>query len=179
MTKKIIAVAFGLLLAAGVVFSASDEQHGRSVDNVLEEIRGELNLKADEKIDAEKVSDSLLEELGEAVMSLAHPDPRQHELMDDMMGGEGSDRLAAAHRVMGYSYLKNGSYGGPMGMMGSGGGGMMMGGGMMGGMMGSYNEQEWQRETQTHMTWGTVVPWTIAGLLAAAVTTLSIVLATR
>jgi hypothetical protein len=60
--------------------------------------------------------------------------------MDGMMGGEGSQSLASAHRWMGYRYLTDGSEydyrGGRMGMMGPG----MMGGSNYGSI--PYNSPE-------------------------------------
>jgi hypothetical protein len=125
-----------MVLVAGVGSLWADvdnTRHSESVEKVMSEIRAELGLKANERIDPAKVSQQLLEELGDAVMGTMHPDSEQHEWMDQMMGGEGSESLAAAHRWMGYRYL-SGGYGSGFGMMGGG----MMGPGMMGrsGMMG-------------------------------------------
>jgi hypothetical protein len=129
----ILFVAGGLLIGTGAAF-ADNDGHGKSIEQVEAQIRADLGLKADERIDPGKVPPELLEELGDAVMGTIHPDPEQHEWMDRMMGGEGSESLAAAHRWMGYRYL-SGGYGGGFGMMGGG----MMGGGMMGpGTMGRW-----------------------------------------
>jgi hypothetical protein len=129
----ILFAAGGLFIGAVSAF-ADNDGHSESVEQVEAQIRSELGLKADERIDPDKVPPQLLEELGDAVMAVMHPDPEQHEWMDRMMGGEGSESLAAAHRWMGYRYL-SGGYGGGFGMMGGG----MMGPGMMGrwGMMGN------------------------------------------
>jgi putative membrane protein len=122
----------------GLTFAQADEEHGRSTDSVLAEIRQEQNIDKNESINPDRVSDGLLEELGEAVMSYMIPNPRQHEWMDEMMGGEGSDNLSAMHRLMGYRYLSDdGGFMGSMmmgGMFGSGSSGWdsMMGGSMMG-----------------------------------------------
>jgi uncharacterized membrane protein len=142
----IVSIMFIFVPAVAVLADASS--HGKPLEEVLSEIRGKLGLASGERIDPDRVSDADLEEVGEAVMSVMHPDPRQHELIDQMMGGEGSPSLAAMHRMMGYNYLAGGmgspySGGGWGGMMAPGmmGGGMMgrgaMGWGMMGpGMMG-------------------------------------------
>ncbi len=113
---------------------AGEEAHGKPLEVVLQEIRISQGITENERIDPDKVSDEKLEELGDAVMSVMHPDPREHEWMDNMMGGEGSSTLSAMHKIMGYNYLK-GSDGGTMGRGAIGPG--MMGWGMMDrGMMG-------------------------------------------
>ncbi len=120
-------------------YSNSDtgDEHGRPLETILEEIRETQGLGPNERIDPERVSSKQLEELGESVMSIIHPDPEQHELMDNMMGGEGSESLSAMHQMMGYQYLGGNSGGMMGGMMGPGMMGGMMGPGMMGrGMMG-------------------------------------------
>jgi hypothetical protein len=134
----------------GVAFlnadAGNEDQHGKPLEVVLQEIREKHGISSDEAINPRKVNDEDLEEVGEAVMSVMFPDPEQHEVMDDMMGGEGSRRLSRMHRRMGYNYLSGGGYGMMGGMMG-GRRGMMGsstqrnnrgsngGSGMMGGMM--------------------------------------------
>jgi hypothetical protein len=129
-----------LFLGAGSLWTdTGNDRHSESVEAVTAEIRAELGLKAGESIDPDKVPPQLLEELGDAVMGTMHPDPEQHEWMDKMMGGEGSESLAAAHRWMGSRYL-SGGYGPGSPMMGGGmmGGGMMGGGMLGGGMLGRW-----------------------------------------
>ena len=135
MRRTIMSILIVLVMGAGSLWADKDNtRHNESVEAVTAEIRAELGLKANERIDPAKVSPQLLEQLGDAIMGTIHPDPEQHEWMDQMMGGEGSESLAAAHRWMGIRYL-NGGYGPGSGMMGGG----MMGPGMMGrwGMMGN------------------------------------------
>ena len=103
MLKKTALLMIFLLMTLSLF--ADEDLHGKSIENVLDEIRGELKVDENSQIDPELVSEGLLEELGEAVMSLMHPDERQHELMDRMMGGEGSESLRFAHIRMGYNYL--------------------------------------------------------------------------
>ena len=98
-----------ILLFISMVSVYADSDHNVSIKDVLKEIRKELGLKDNEKIDPNKVPDKLLEELGEAVMDERIPNERQHEWMDNMMGGEGSESLANMHRNMGYNYL-SGNY---------------------------------------------------------------------
>jgi putative membrane protein len=109
--------------------------HGKSLDAVLHEIRQAQGIKDNERIDCDKLTDQQFEEVGEAVMSLTHPDPKEHEIMDRMMGGEGSPTLSAMHRMMGAAYL--GCYRG--GMLGH-----MMPGMMGSGMMGAFSPGAWQ-----------------------------------
>lgn len=145
-------VASALLLSAVPVFADTglEGEHGKPLEDVLQEIRDKQGLVPDEAIDPRKVSDEELEELGEAVMGIMHPDPRQHELMDQMMGGEGSRSLKSAHISMGYNYLA-GNTGDPLsGMMGRG----MMGGMMGQGMMGGY-----RRNPSMFFQFGGLIMW--------------------
>lgn len=118
--------------------------HDSPLADVLKEMRSNQRIGPNGKIDPEKVDDNLLEELGESFMSLIFPNSKQHEWMDNMMGGEGSDDLKSMHIRMGYSYL-SGERGfmmerGDRGMMDRGARGMMernrsTGRGMGGSMM--------------------------------------------
>lgn len=112
-----------ILITITAIVSADADGHSGSIEDVLAEIRHDLDLDEDERIDPDVVPPQLLEELGDAVMGDIHPDPEIHEWMDEMMGGEGSESLASAHRWMGYRYLTGGyGRGGMMrpGMMGRG-----------------------------------------------------------
>jgi hypothetical protein len=126
-----------ILITVTAMMWADVDGHSRPIEDVLTDIRNDLGLGEDERIDPDAVPPELLEELGDAVMGEIHSDAETHQWMDEMMGGEGSESLASAHRWMGYRYLTGGY--GRGGMMGSG----MMGPGMMGrgfgrwGMMGN------------------------------------------
>ena len=103
MVKKTALLMIFLLISISLF--ADSDQHGKSLEYVLGQIREELKVDKNSQIDPELVSEGLLEELGEAVMGVRHPDERQHEWMDNMMGGEGSESLRNAHIMMGYNYL--------------------------------------------------------------------------
>jgi uncharacterized membrane protein len=168
-----LVIASALLLTALVLTAApvladtsSESEHGTALDEVMQKIRQKQNLGPDEAIDPRQVSDKDLEELGDAVMSIMVPDPGQHELMDRMMGGEGSESLRVAHMRMGYNYLASldgGKYGwyGRRGMMGGG----FMGSGMMGrGMMGGY----WRGHSM-FFPFGGVVMWILVIIVIGVV----------
>ena len=130
-TSTIVSVIGVLLLFLFIGGMAlSDGGHGRNIDEILAEIRQEQGIESDDPIDPDGVSDEYLEELGEAVMGLMHPNEREHEYMDEMMGGEGSESLEYMHRMMGYRYLSSGFRNPGLPMMRGG----WMGRGMMGGM---------------------------------------------
>jgi hypothetical protein len=109
--KLLISIAIILVIVfvfSGVAIIADSNEndiHGKPIEVVLQEIRERQGLGPDDSIDPRKVSKKDLEELGEAVMSIMHPDPDEHRLMDDMMGGEGSARLARMHRRIAFNYL--------------------------------------------------------------------------
>ena len=97
----------------------------------------------DSGIGCDKLTDEQLEAIGEYYMEQMHPG-EAHEMMDKMMGGEGSESLKQMHIQMAKRLYCNEDIGG---MMGGGMMNMMMGGGnMMGsGMMGNlgYNFGYW------------------------------------
>lgn len=101
-----------------------------SLEDVLSEIMSAQAVDKVTSISCQKVSDEQFEKLGEIAMSVIHPNEQQHETMDQMMGGEGSQSLKAMHIVMGENYLGCGT-----GAMGGG----MMGGNNMMSMMGNWS----------------------------------------
>lgn len=92
------------------------------------------------EVPCSELTDAQLESIGDYLMEQMHPG-EAHELMDEMMGGEGSESLKLMHINMAkHLYCGDASamQGGMMGMMmGSGYGMMGYNGGMMN-MMGNY-----------------------------------------
>ncbi len=83
----------------------------------------------DSGISCDKLTDKQLEIIGEYYMEQMHPG-EAHELMDEMMGGEGSESLKQAHINMAKNIYCNENIYMGYGTMGSGN--MMSSGGMMG-----------------------------------------------
>lgn len=104
----IVLFIFSILSVSVTAHAGENDEHHLTIGDVLEEIRTDQNVKSNMDINPDKVSDALLEELGEAVMNVQHPDNEEHEFMDNMMGGEDSKSLEAMHKWMGYNYLRNG-----------------------------------------------------------------------
>jgi uncharacterized membrane protein len=117
MKKKYLVLTTVLLLFSFVSIYAM-ESDIKSIDAVLAEIRTEQGIKDKEKINPDKVSPKLLEELGDSVMEKTIGNHDRHEQMDKMMGGDGSASLTAMHQGIGYSFLTGNIN--DMGMMGYG-----------------------------------------------------------
>jgi hypothetical protein len=166
----VIALLIGVF---GIAYSDSTEggSHGRSVNEVLGGIREAQGVNPGDRIDPSLVSENMLEQLGETLMRLIHPDPREHEAVHEIMGGKGSESMTAMHRAMGYRYLSGYSaFGAPWERMRSGSGAKMLGG-----MMGTGNDwYYWEREERARRKWGTVLPQALTGVLSVAVTALSL-----
>lgn len=92
--------------------------HAESVETVLQDILNQQNVSTVQELDLSKISDDNWERLGDAVMEVQHPG-QAHAVMDQMMGGEGSESLGQIHINMGKVYLGYGDNYGP-GMMGGG-----------------------------------------------------------
>ncbi|PIR89480.1 MAG: hypothetical protein COU07_01095 [Candidatus Harrisonbacteria bacterium CG10_big_fil_rev_8_21_14_0_10_40_38] len=75
------------------------------LNEALESIYAFQNISSLDDVDCKKVTDDQFEFLGDAYMRVMIPDEDQHEAMDNMMGGEGSESLRLAHINMGRSYL--------------------------------------------------------------------------
>ena len=120
MRKILFAIMVVLLLNISLVFA-----HEHNFNETKQLI--------DSGISCDKLTDEQLEAMGDYYMEQMHPG-EAHEMMDQMMGGEGSDSLKQMHIQMAKRLYCNEYVGG---MMGSGGMMGMMN--MMGGnMMGSY-----------------------------------------
>ena len=129
--KKITLILAIFLL--GIVAVLAQESH----DSEIEE--GKKLVKS--KTSCGKLSDEQLEAIGDYYMEQMHPG-EAHGIMDNMMGGEGSESLKQVHINMAKRLYCNENVYIGYGMMGSGGMmGMMnmMGGGMMGGYPANYN----------------------------------------
>ncbi len=125
MRKIVLAINMILLLSLGIV---SANEHDFS----------ETKQIIDSGISCDKITDEQLEAIGDYYMEQMHPG-ESHELMDNMMGGEGSESLKQVHINMAKRLYCNDAVYIGYGMMGSGGMMNMMGRGMMGNYPASYD----------------------------------------
>lgn len=140
-------------------------EHGESIEVVLQEILVEQNISTVQELDCSNLGESDLERLGDAVMEQQHPG-EAHEIMDQMMGGEGSESLKEIHINMGNAYL---------GCNGSTSFGMMSGSGMMG-LSNSQQNNSYGRGSsmmgwnggmfavQSGLTWLAVISFLLSGV---------------
>jgi len=80
-------------------------EQSEELDKALQNIYDSQNITEQKNIDCSKISDGQFDEVGDAYMGIMLPNKKQHEVMDNMMGGEGSENLRQAHINMGRSYL--------------------------------------------------------------------------
>ncbi len=85
-----------LFLISLVLISTFLVAHGEDTFAHAEEI-------IQQKISCDDLTENQLEILGDYYMEQMHPG-EQHEIMDEMMGGEGSDSLRQAHINMGLAF---------------------------------------------------------------------------
>lgn len=146
-TRWLLAVWLSLIIWSPVLAAGS-------VEEMMQDIMMGQGVSEQEQINCKEMNEDEWEKLGDAVMNEMINDDEQHELMDEMMGGEGSESLRAMNINMGQQYLgcgegmgmdgmtsfrsglsagRQGSLGmmnmmsgfGGTGMMGLGGGGML------------------------------------------------------
>ncbi len=111
-----------------IVFSAAAAAHDGDFEEAKQLVENE--------VPCSELTDEQLESIGDYYMEQMHPG-EAHELMDRMMGGEGSESLKLAHINMAKRLYCNEGVSGMMGMTMGSGYGMMGSGGMMN-MMGNY-----------------------------------------
>lgn len=156
--KRIAVIILSVMfLFVGTTLWAQEDGHGREADVIIDEIKQNQGVGTISLIDPDEISPVLLEELGDAVMGLMIVDEQQHEWMDQMMGGEGSDQLASTHRWIAYNYLRNdgnlSTWGLPMG------GHRFMGPGMMGGWNGSWGDSPYPSYNRWNYGPGSMMGW--------------------
>ena len=115
MKKISIIVIFSMLLLSVSLVSAHEHNFAETKQLI------------DSGIGCDKLTDEQLESIGDYYMEQMQPG-EAHEMMDQMMGGEGSESLRQVHINMAKRLYCNEDVGG------------MMGGGMMNMMMGNYQE---------------------------------------
>ncbi len=122
--KKIILI-FGVLLLSVVVLVSANGDHQSEIEESREIVESGIG--------CDELSNGQLEAIGEYYMEQMHPG-EAHKIMDNMMGGEGSESLKQVHINMAKRLYCNEDVGGMMG------GGMMamMGNNMMGNSPGYY-----------------------------------------
>lgn len=122
MIKKIfLSIITGALITTLIMSTkpalAHSDTTNASVDDIVSLILENQNIDNIDQIDCAKITDQEFEALGEALMNYMHPDEEEHQTMDEMMGGEGSESLRQAHIQMGKRYLGCDSQPKFMGMM--------------------------------------------------------------
>jgi len=126
--KKITSILVILLLSIVVVLA--QESHDSEIE--------EGKKLVESKMSCDKLSNEQLEAIGDYYMEQMHPG-EAHEIMDNMMGGEGSESLKQVHINMAKRLYCNDNVYIGYGMMGPGGMMNMMSRGMMGSYPASYD----------------------------------------
>ncbi len=111
MKKSVFIFILAISLAGGL-WAQGMPMEPRSVDAIIADIEKQQSVSTTDMVNVDKVAPSLLEELGDAVMGVIIGDPAHHDVMDRMLGGDGSPRLTAFHTDLGQQYLRNGGLNG-------------------------------------------------------------------
>lgn len=157
MKKIMVLILSVMFLFIGTTLWAQEDGHGREVGVIINEIKQNQGVGTISLIDPDQISPALLEELGDAVMGLMITDEQQHEWMDQMMGGEGSDQLASTHRWIAYNYLQND---GNLSTWAPGRGGYgFMGPGMMGGWNSNWSDGPYPSYNRWNYGPGNMMSW--------------------
>lgn len=150
--KKMFSLLFVLVITLHTVY-AHTEQDFTEAEQLI-----------NSKISCDKLTESQFELMGDYYMEQMHPG-EAHELMDKMMGGEGSESLKQMHIQMAKRLYCNEDAGGMMGggMMNMMIGNNMLQGGMMQMMGGGMMNPLWTNNYGYYSTWYLISP--IASLI--------------
>lgn len=85
--------------------SRTEQQNQKTLDTMVNNLLKSQNVSSVNQLDCQKVSNDQLEKLGDAWMDVVIPNESEHQAMDNMMGGEGSQSLTNAHIGMAENYL--------------------------------------------------------------------------
>ncbi len=98
----------GGLLAQNMMGADKDlvdaKEKNLDLDRVLEEVLTKYGKSKIQELECSELTDEDFERIGDAYMESIHPG-EAHEVMDRMMGGEGSEALRSMHIRMGRGYL--------------------------------------------------------------------------
>ncbi len=97
----IFCVVIGSLI---LVFRSISVTTDSEIDSALQTILKNQNVTQINQLNCSKISDTDLENIGDAYMGLGLND-NQHDAIHNLMGGEGSSTLQQAHINMGRAYL--------------------------------------------------------------------------
>jgi hypothetical protein len=133
-TPIAISVLLFTLIGTSAIYASQEEMW--SIEAIVQEILDDQSISSTQEINCETIKESNFEALGDAVMEWKHPGEAR-DIMDRLMGGEGSESLRLMHRNIGKQYLGCG------GLQDIG----MMRGGMMGMLRNNYsqiNNEPWR-----------------------------------
>lgn len=130
-----------LMVFIPVEVSANGDENHIDLEAALPQLLEKYDVKNPEDLNCDELTNEDFEFIGDAVMEEMHPG-EAHEVMDENMGGEGSESLELMHINMGQNYLGCGDYQGMGSMMMKGKNNMMGGYGMMGGDYEGYTSEK-------------------------------------
>lgn len=102
--KKILILAIAICIGFFMASYSAKADTSQSADEILQNILESEGVRSASELDCDAVLGTKWEELGEAFMDERHPEEDEHNFMDEMMGGEGSEGLEFMHINMGRAY---------------------------------------------------------------------------
>ncbi len=105
MKKLIISTFILIFIATSILGVSALPTERREVEDIISEIRISQGIESNGAIDVTRVSDALLEELGDSVMEAFSNSPTVHEQLNQYLAREDAPMLTAIHIQVGEDYL--------------------------------------------------------------------------